>query len=219
MKTAKKLLALMLAFVMLCSLCACGKEGKLTKKELKGEWTATMDIDALTSVIGNDVFGPFSNLGLEMGQCTLAIQFDGKVATMKMDGLLVWYEQFLTNLQDWMAKGDNVLTLYAALLDDGTTPEDVAKMLTQEGLGTGDLLVSMQAQFDVETTIAELAQSLTDNVSKYQLDGNTLVFDSNEDGYKAIWTYSYTNGVITVTQINSGGQTVQLADGAFVMKK
>ena len=103
MKTAKKLLALLLTMVMLFALCACSgddqKDAKLSEDDLNGEWTLTF----VPSAMGLDKKFPFEGFTPAGTITTKAVIEDG---TMKLynDGIAArtFWEKKKETLHFWM---------------------------------------------------------------------------------------------------------------------
>ena len=212
MKNTKKLLALLLTTVMLFVLCACdkGKDGTLPEEVLEGEWTATLDVNAVGAVTGNDTFSDMASIGLTLEKCQLTFVFEDGKATMKTAEMLDWCENYLYAVIDFVQDDDNAMKLFALL--SNCTVEELEADMANQGVTIADLRADFD-NMDVGAALEELVAEMGDKTSTYQLDGNRLIFEENT------WTYTYSNGKITVTRIESNVGSTKLDKDDFVLKK
>lgn len=247
MKNVKKLLALLLALAMLFAVCACSdsknddkddkkdtatteatstepsqnnndtEDDKLTEQKLEGTWEATLNLDALAYLIGEDVT-VYDELGISLGNCKLDIVFTDDETTIKTSGLVDWYVDLMETVVDWCYEGDNMLVYMAEMMSDEDiqyTAADIEEMLAEEGSSVEELLDETFGAMDMEEMAAMLAEELSDETSDYVLDGDKLSFD---DG-NSVWTVSYADGKIDVLSVDEDGEVTGLDKGDFVLEK
>ena len=244
MKNVKKLLALLLALVMLFAFCACNnsdnkddkkesssqsdkdkngddsgnnEDDTLTAAKLEGEWKATLDFEAVASLMGEDM-AIYDELGIKLGKCTLDIIFEDGEATIKMDGMIDWYVDIMEDVMAWCYEGDNILEFVAATMStdgDEYTAQDIEDMLAEEGMTVNDLLDEYFGEMDLDEMADAMADELTDETTDYELDGDELIFEDEE----SVWTFSYSGGKIYILSMEMDDETYELSKGDFVLEK
>ena len=193
------------------------EDDKLTADKLEGTWEATLNLDALSYLMGEDVT-VYDELGISLGTCKLDIVFTDDEATIKTSGLVDWYVDLMETVVDWCYEGDNMLVYMAQMMSDEDiqyTAADIEEMLAEEGSSVEDLLDETFGAMDMEEMAAMLAEELSDETSDYVLDGDKLSFD---DG-NSVWTVSYADGKIDVLSVDEDGEVTGLDKGDFVLEK
>ena len=189
------------------------KDDTLTAEKLEGDWAATLDLDAMAYLMGEEV-AIYDELGISLGKCTLDITFANGKATLKSAGMVDWYVDMMETVIDWCYEGDNMLKLVAKMMStDGEeyTPADIEAMLAEEGSTIDDVLDQYFGEVDLEEMAAELAETMEDETEDYELK---LIFDEGD-----AWTISYSDGKIYVLSINEDGETTDFNKGDFVLEK
>ena len=192
------------------------KDDTLTAEKLEGDWAATLDLDAMAYLMGEEV-AIYDELGISLGKRTLDITFADGEATLKSAGMVDWYVDMMETVIDWCYEGDNMLKLVAKMMStDGEeyTPADIEAMLAEEGSTIDDVLDEYFGEVDLEEMAAELAETMEDETEDYELNGDQLIFDDD-----SAWTISYSNGKIYVLSINEDGETTDFNKGDFVLEK
>lgn len=187
----------------------------LTDAALQGDWKATLNMEAMTSSIGEEI-AIFDTLGIHLGTCTIDMTFNNGKATFKSAGMVDWYVDVMEQFMDWATDGDNFLEYMALTMnteDEQYTAEDIRAMLAEEGVTIEELIDEAFAEFDAEAMAQEMADELGDEADDYTLDGNKLIFDD------AVMTFTYSDGKIYVTSVDADGETVTLNKGDFVLEK
>ena len=192
------------------------EDDTLTAEKLEGDWAATLDLDAISYLMGEEV-AIYNELGISLGQCTLDMTFANGEATLKSAGMVDWYVDMMEDVIDWCYEGDNMLKLVAKMMStDGEeyTPADIEAMLAEEGSTIDDVLDEYFGEVDLEEMAAELAETVEDETKDYELNGDQLIFDDD-----SAWTISYSDGKIYVLSINEDGETYNFNKGDFVLEK
>ena len=214
MKTAKKLLALLLTMVMLFALCACSgddkKDAKLSEDDLNGEWTLTF----VPSAMGLDKKFPFEGFTPAGTITTKAVIEDG---TMKLynDGIAAWATQMAGDLYDWIYQGDNIFAFMGSVND--MTADEYKAECALGGVTKDMLLTEMAKQITKETLVASVMDGLGDEETlthTFEFKDGKLHFDEG-----AVWTIDASEDKIVVKEIKSEGETITLKDGDMVFSK
>lgn len=241
MKNVKKLLALLLALVMLFAVCACDndkdgdkdekttasskkqeKKDKLTDATLQGEWEAVMDMSAIMSggVMGDmpEIFEMMDLEELNL-QSSLNVTFEDGEMTIDADSMVNFYDDMIGGMMTWIRKGDNVYELMAMSSGEEMTAEECKEYFDEQGITKQQLLAAMESE--MPSAEEAIGGELADVTNCYELNGNKLYTwkegeEKNEDSYMQL---TYEDDVITVTKVVTDGESVRLDDGDFVMEK
>lgn len=193
------------------------EDNKLTAQKLEGEWQATLDLDAMAYLMGEDV-AIYDELGINLGKCTLDMTFANGEATIKSSGMVDWYVDMMKDVIDWCYEGDNMLKMVAKMMStDGEeyTTADIEAMLAAEGTTIADVLDEYFGEMDLDELAEMMAAEMEDETTDYALNGDQLLFDDNE----SVWTISYSDGKIYILSINEDGETTTFNKGDFVLEK
>lgn len=207
MRSAKKLLALLLAVSMLLTLCACGK---VTHKKLNGEWTLT----ATPAAMKMDQIFPFEGFTYDEKFVVKAIFKDG-VLDLYTDGMGAWVENMVTDLYRWIQEGDNVYVFFATIGNVKT--EAFRADCAAEGISREDLLRQFTSEITEEQLVAEVMDGLgnTEKLTHtYTIDGNCLIFDGG-----AVWTIDVSKDKIIVTEIAGENSTLAIGQDGMVFTR
>lgn len=237
MNTMKKLLALLLATLMLLTLCACGdkQEGKdvpsnvtpqeekdvLTPETLQGEWTLKLDLAALMQ---NDMLDDLTEgvSGFDFSELDVTAELDttfkdGKM-TVDPDDVTNLYKDVVESIIDWIAEGDNLFEMLAA--SEGVSAEEYKKALEAEGY-TKDLLlpIIMDELPDTDELVSDIDSEISEMC--YELDGDKLYTWDAEDGEKKdnenYMVFTYADNTITVIKGIDGDDVIEFDEGDFVL--
>ena len=192
------------------------KDDTLTAQKLEGEWAATLDLDAMAYMMGEEV-AIYDELGINLGKCTLDMTFANGEATIKSSSMADWYVDMMETVIDWCYEGDNMLKLVAKMMStDGEeyTPADIEAMLAEEGSTIDDVLDEYFGEVDLDELAEMLAAEMEDETTDYELNGDQLIFDDD-----SVCTISYSDGKIYVLSINEDGETTTFNKGDFVLEK
>lgn len=205
MKNAKKRIALLLAVVMLFTLCACGK-----KKALNGEWTLTF----VPSAMGFDQLLPFEGFTAQGTIITKAVIKDG-VMEIYPDGFADWATQVSDDLYEWIWQDDNI---YAFLSSDyDMSAEDFKAECDREGTTKQELLNVMRAQLTKEALTDAVLEGLGESETithSFERKGDELHFDEG-----VVWTVEISEDKIVVTHITSDQSSMTLKNNEMVFSK
>ena len=205
MKNAKKRIALLLAVVILFTLCACGK-----KKALNGEWTLTF----VPSAMGFDQLLPFEGFTAQGTITTKAVIKDG-VIEIYPDGFADWAKQVAADLYDWIWQDDNI---YAFLSSDyDMTAEEFKAECDREGTEKQELLDITSKQLTKEALTESVVTGLGESeifTHSFELQGNEMHFDEG-----VVWTVEISEDKIVVTHITSDQSSMTLKNNEMVFSK
>ena len=231
MKNVKKLLALLMALVMLFAFCACdnGKDDdkkeskgeKLTAEELEGDWEMTLDLGAMiNSGVMGEVPEIFEIMDPDDLDLTLALDVTFEDGMMEADpeSVTECFENMLDSMVDWLAKGDNIYEIMAASSDDMTAAE-CKEYFEENGYSKNDLIDEIQSNIpDADVLFGSAA---TEFCYCYELDGNKLYTweEDDEKDDENYFQFTYADEVITVTKVVDDGESTKLDDGDFILEK
>ena len=209
MRSAKKLLALLLATVMLLTLCACGKK-ELSNDDLNGEWTLTF----IPSAMGLDQTFNFEGFSAKGSITTKAVIRDGKME-IYTDGITTWAQQLAGDLYDWIHQDDNVFVFMAAAssmsVDDYTAECDGAGITKEMLLSELEKQITKEALAEAVLDSFGDAETLTHN---FEIKNGELCFDEG-----AVWAVTVSKNKIAVNEIKSEDSTRTLKDGDMVFTR
>ncbi|MBQ3202516.1 MAG: hypothetical protein IJB36_02605 [Clostridia bacterium] len=230
MKNVKKLLALLMALVMLFAFCACdndkdddkkeSKGEKLTAEELEGDWEMQLDYNALfNSGVMGEVPEIFEMIDMDTDLTVeLDVNFDDGEMEIDPAGMADFMENYLEAVMEWMAEGDNVYELIAMSSDGQFTADEYKDACEEEGVSKSQLLNMMEEQMpDAE----DIAGEMDAKIRCYELDGNKLYTweEDDEKDDENYFQFTYSDEVITVTKVVDDGESTKLDDGAFTFEK
>lgn len=163
MKKASRLLVLLLTFIMVLSMCACG--GGDAGKDLVGTWSLDYDIASIVEAELGDEYTGFHS-PLEM-----SIRFD-----FREDKSFTMYGEetsFTENYNKWVDAFIvfSVDMMYTEFSNQGLD-KDAADAAFQEAYGTG-IEEFLRQTFAEELDVNSLLQEMTTN-GKYETSGNKL---------------------------------------------
>lgn len=202
MKKVSKLTVLLLALVMVFSLCACG--GSDAGKDLIGTWAINYDMaDALAEELGSD-YADF-HAPLEM---TLMFDFNAD-GTFKM---YVEEDSFTSNFNTWMdafldySVDSGMEMLYEMYESYGLTAEEVNDAIYEEfGMSMEEYVrETLAAELDMSSEISALLKEV-ETTGTYETKGSKLYM---AEGSSKIDTNAYDIFTITGNKL-----TLELADG------
>ena len=226
----KKWLALLMAAVILCTLCACGKKPKEETPAddpaaawLEGTWAMRLDLNAL---IESDTMGEMPAVLTLMDPATLDLALttdatfkDGKL-TFDATGMATFYAGLMDAVLDWLAEDDHIYEMMA--LDSEMTAADFKAALEAQGMSKQDALDAFTSEMpDTDDLAAELLEEMGD--LRYALEEDKLYTWSvdgeegkSEDSY---FRFTYADDTITVVTVADGGEITSLNEGEFVFVK
>ena len=195
MKKLSKLTVLLLALVMVLSLCACGKDD--AGKALIGTWALDYDLaDALSDELGSDYADFHASLKM-----TMLFEFNE-------DGTFRLYideSSFTNNFNTWMdAFIDYNVEMMYDLYEDyyGLSREEVDEQLAQSGTTLEESLRDeMDSALDINALISEMESTGT-----YETKGDKL--------YLAEGSSSIDESVYDIFTVEGNKLTLNLPDGA-----
>ena len=207
MKNAKKLLALLLAVMMLFSLCACGE---LKNDDLDGKWTLTF-VPAAMGLDEQLSFGGFT----PDGTITTKAVFEDGTLEIYTDGIKDWAKDMVDDLYEWIRQDDNIYSFLA--FTNGVSEEDFRAQCDSNGATKQVLLTAMEQEMnknDLEQVMLEsLGESKT--ISKdFEIKDGKLHFDEG-----AVWTVEVSDDEIVVTKIKGEDGTITMKDKEMVFSK
>lgn len=230
MKNVKRLLALLMALVMLFAFCACdndkdddkkeSKGEKLTAEELEGDWEMQLDYNALfNSGVMGEVPEIFEMIDMDTDLTVeLDVHFDDGEMEIDPAGMADFMENYLEAVMEWMAEGDNVYELIAMSSDGQFTADEYKDACEEEGVSKSQLLNMMEEQMpDAE----DIAGEMDAKILCYELDGNKLYTweEDDEKDEEHYFRFTYSDEVITVTKVVDDGESTKLDDGDFTFEK
>lgn len=224
MKNAKKLLALLLAMVMLFALCACGggdskddkkdeekKEAGITDADLNGEWTLTTTPVALKF----DEAFPFEGFSVNDTKITTKVVIEDGQMELSTDGIAAWIHATSDKLYDWIGQGDNVYSFFAAV--NGMSVEDYKEVAAAENITKQDLLDEMTTEISKDDLFAMFMDGFGDDETidyTFMIEDGKLHFEGG-----AVWTVELADGKIYVLKIENDDDSVTLNKGSMVFSK
>ena len=240
----KKLLALLLAVMMVFCLCACGNgadkdtdrdddrdttktgaqgadDDTLTAAALEGKWAMTMDMSALMTSGIMDTADMSEMLSvMDFEEMDLKIEMDVTFANGKLtfdpDGWADFYQDMIDAMMDWFEEGDNIYEFMAQVSGEMTAEQYKAAMEAQ-GMTKDDFIDAIKSEMpDTDDALSELDDELEEVY--YELDGDKLYTWGKDEqkGEDECFTLTYEDGVITVIKVLSEGVTTELDPGVFV---
>ena len=230
MKNVKRLLALLMALVMLFAFCACdndkdddkkeSKGEKLTAEELEGDWEMQLDYNALfNSGVMGEVPEIFEMIDMDTDLTVeLDVNFDDGEMEIDPAGMADFMENYLEAVMEWMAEGDNVYELIAMSSDGQFTADEYKDACEEEGVSKSQLLNMMEEQMpDAE----DIAGEMDAKIRCYELDGNKLYTweEDDEKDDENYFQFTYADEVITVTKVVDDGDSIKIDDGDFIFEK
>lgn len=204
----KKLLALMMALVMVMSLCSCGN-GEETKEEatIIGKWTAEIDFASIMDMsqelasLDEEVKALIMPKGVSM---KLFFEFDDNgIASIFIDIRTAaddYLGQVAANLTDYLKK---------TIEDQGVSAEvfDAAVGMSLEDYVS--FLMSQQFSGVMDTLPKELE---TPNTGEYKLEGDKLYW--GEDGvFDGFFTIKLDDNKFTINSVSTSDEADQLFIG------
>ena len=189
----------------------------LNDATLQGNWKASLNVDAMMHMMGDEQLEMYQELGINMGICTMDMTFENGQATVQFSDMADWYVGVVENYIEWLSNEDNFLSFMADMMsteEEPLTPEDIRAQLEAEGTSVEEAIASMKGEMDLDALKEMMAAMLEDDVKEYTLSGNTVNY---KDG--AVWTVAYENGNLYVLSIEADGETVTFNKGDFVLTK
>ena len=200
----KKLLALVMALVMVMSLCSCGN-GKETKEEatIIGKWTAEIDFASIMEMsqelasLDEEAKAVIMPKGVSM---KLFFEFDDNgIASFSVDIKTAaedYIRQVTANLTDYVKK---------TLESQGVSVEDFADAI---GMSLDDYVSSLMSQ-QLNGAMDNLPEELeTPNTCEYKLEGDKLYL--GEDGvFDGFFTIKLDGNKFTINSASISDEAVQ----------
>lgn len=223
----RKWLAILMAVVMLCGLCACGKQ-KEEKVDpaaawLEGTWEMRLDLNAL---IDSDVMGEMPDI-LELmdpASLNLSLTTDATFEKGKLNfdptGMAAFYTRLMDAVVDWLSEGDNIYEMMAQ--GSEKTAADFKAALEAQGMTKQDAIDAVKSEIpDTDALAKELLAEMGD--LRYQLDSDKLYTwsadageEKSEDSY---FRFTRADDTITIVEVADDGELTPLNDGEFVFIK
>ena len=178
----KKLLALLLAVVMLFALAACGDSGAVKDEDppktttapveedtLEGEWVTTLAVTG--EMMGAD------GLDTEVA-ITLMVRFDEDTYTMYVDqdALEDSIDAFVEDMTDFM-----IDMVYDGLMESGMSKEEADAMFEMSyGMTVEEYCVETVEELDLQGELGSMNEEM-EEAGDYTVDGDTLTLISEDE--------------------------------------
>lgn len=199
MKKTGKILAVLLVFIMVLSMSACG--GSDSGKDLVGTWSLDYDMgDMLKDEMGSDYDEFESSL-------VMSIRFD-----FNEDGTFTMYgekESFTTNFDKWVDEfvAFSVDMMYEMFGDQGYDKEQADTLFQEQyGMGMEDY---MRQTFAEQVNVDDLLEEMTTS-GKYETSGDKLYLgEEGGEVDKSAWDVFTVTGDTLKLELPAGADASQ----------